>query len=117
MDNIGRIERALRVFRSEVKADVKVQHLVTLIALMLHEPEPLSYDELVEVTGTSRASVSRATKLLGVDMVQIKRDGPWKDQGLGLVDTRPDPYHPRQYVVRLTSSGLKLRDKLNKALS
>lgn len=117
MDAIGKFERALGVFRREVKADVKVQHLSLLVALMIHEPEALSYEELVMVTGTAKASVSRAVKLLGVDMVQTKRNGPWTDRGLGLVDARPDPYNPRRYVVRLTTAGLKLRDKLNKALA
>lgn len=117
MNAIGRFERALQVFRGEVKADIKVQHLHMLIALMIHEPEPMSYQDLIKATGASLSGVSRATKILGVDMVQTKKDGPWIDKGLGLVDARPDRFHPRQYVVALTTEGCKLQNKLQKVLN
>lgn len=117
MDAIGKFERALQVFRTEVKSDVKVQHLHMLVALMLHEPEPLSYQELVHITGASLSAVSRATKTLGIEMVQTKKDGPWIDKGLSLVEAKPDPFNSRQYVVSLTKKGTRLRTQLQTVLA
>lgn len=87
-----------------------------LITLALRSPEPVTYTELCEVCGTTKASISRNMKVLGSMMVK-GAGGSWHDDGLGLVNVRPNPFNTREYVAELTTRGVDIMKKLDKAVS
>jgi len=95
----------------EIRGDVKVQHLNILLKLALNSPDPVTYIELEKWCDTTKASVSRNLKLLGTLM-----DQSGKDQGLGLVDIRINPFSTREYIVELTPKGVDIIKKLNKVM-
>ena len=116
MQGIRTFGKGVKILRDEIKEDVKVQHIQMLIKLALSSPEPVTYTDLCAAIGTTKASISRNMKVLGSMMIQDK-SGNWKDEGLGLVNVRPNPFNTREYVAELTTRGVEIMKKLDKAVS
>lgn len=117
MQGIRRVYKALGILQSEVKEDIKIQHILILIKLVFSSPDPVSYTDLGKFLNTTRASVSRNVRILGSWMKKCPATYQWVDVGLGLINVYPDLYNTRQYIAKLTKQGQELMKKIDKAAS
>ena len=69
--------------------------------------------ELVELTGLSKAALSRAVRMLGSGPYTHDSDGSTK-QGLDLITQISDPNDNRAKLIAPTRRGRKLGDDINK---
>lgn len=112
MATIKRFQQALGLLAQEVKGDINLEQLRIVIEVMAHHPEPLGLAGLAEIIGGNLGRIKQHSELLGEKLLPHHATKALTDIGLGLVETRPDPYEAGKEVLVLTKKGLALKARL-----
>lgn len=95
------------VLRRELdRGDLPSQTIVCFCHIAMRNEMPMN--DLIDLMDVSNAAVSRNVNMLGI--------GTPREPGLGLVDAYEDPEFRRRKLVKLTTKGAKLRDKVTEGM-
>lgn len=105
---ISKLLEAIKHVRKAVHPDIAISHLATFLITALKDE--VTMQSVAEALETTQPSISRGVK----QMSRYKRSGVL--QGYDILYTTPDLEERRQYVIKLTKKGDKLKQELIKIM-
>lgn len=108
-DNLNKLIHVIDEFRM-LHPDIQSQAMLSFIyiAMWSELDEPVYIKDVAEAVGVPSATASRNVTLL--------TKGTYRLNGLGLVTTHEDPLYRTRKIIKLTSVGKKLANRLRERM-
>lgn len=113
MVDCGAIIEAITTLKNLAQGNQLNMTEMLILLTLFKESTDIPYKDLSDELDTTVTTIARTCKRLGSNLVE-QRDGTWKDKGLGLVIAGPNPRNTREYSVKLSSTGIKLMERVCK---
>jgi len=108
MKTIYKLLKITKELQKATKKQVEATQVTALIELYKIGPEGLAMNEIAKLVGVSGAASGRMVAVLSTNGSKLNTSM----EGWGLVEVFYDYNRPRSNIVRLTTKGIKLMDKL-----